>query len=94
MLESLGISEQDFTILVSAAATFVAGIIISFRGAKKGKPTSSAVAAAITAAPMCKAREDLGPTLEHMAEKLHEIEKVQRQQDVTLARLDERTRRD
>jgi len=32
--------------------------------------------------------------MQHMAEKLHEIEKVQRQQDVTLARLDERTRRD
>lgn len=91
-LKSLG--EDELRLLATFISLIIAGTLAAFLGYRKGKPTSAAAAAAVEAASTCRAREDLGPAIEHMAEKLNEIERVQRQQDVTLARLDERTRRD
>lgn len=95
MLEYLGISEQDLMILASAVGTFVAAVILSVRGAKKGRPTTAAAAAAIEAAARsCKARDDLGPALAAIAESLSDIEKAQLHNYELLVRLEDRTRRD
>ena len=95
MLEYLGISEQDFIVAVSAVGAFVGGIILSIRGAKKGRPTTAAAAAAVEAAARsCRARDDLGPALASIAESLNGIEQAQRHNYELLVRLEDRTRRD
>ncbi|QDC11287.1 hypothetical protein FHY55_19515 [Oceanicola sp. D3] len=97
----LGLSEQDFMVLMTGAGTLIGAGMAAVIGARKGKPTSAAVAGAIEAA-NCRAGDitpqvvALREDMTRLAKHLRDLEDESRARDERtleyLVRLEDRTR--
>jgi len=97
MFELLGLSEQDAVVIGTGVGAFIGALLIAVRGAKKGRPTSAAVASAIQSA-NCRV-PDLQPAIEALRAEQEEISdtlrEMRRDANSTremVVRIEERTR--
>lgn len=89
MLEFLNVSEQEFSLIATGIGAAIASGLMVIFGAKRGKPTSGAVAGAIQSA-NCRAG-DLALPVAQMRENLTRIERALDEQDAERRRQHQET---